>query len=271
MIDWRLACIVALAAAYACTARPSTTQDTARAQTSTVRTSEATVAASSASPIRSPALDSEPSLPPCSRIDPSVASGSSNVRNDIHVALVDSAWAGEAGDIGILLFKVEVQTGAKADTIPGIRAATMPGVSPAGKIHIIAFKSESNIPDDAEVYDPVPRTLTSCAFPDGLDSQHPSISPDALYVAYIGWDAARSGNFGVVKKWSDSTVLVETPLEPWYKDDVDYNGVRWRDATHVEFAYRSGQMKNRWIHAVVSVDDRNINVDSLSSQPSWAR
>ena len=159
------------------------------------------------------------------------------------------------------------------DTIPEIRVATLPGVSDAGKVHLIAFKRESNIPDDAEVYDPVTRSLTICNLPGEVEfsSQHASISPDARHVAYIGWDNEMGQNLGVVRRWADSAIVVKTPGEKFFNDDVDYNGARWLDSNHAEFAYRSGRAKNLWIHAVFSVEDRRVRVDSLSSQPAWAR
>jgi hypothetical protein len=187
--------------------------------------------------------------------------------------LVDSAWAGDAGDIGILLYRVEVRTAEARDTIPDVHVATLPGVSSAGKVHMIVFNDDSNIPSGGEIYDPVARTVTSCRLNGDVEfrSQHPTISPDARYVAYVGWDNEMTENFGVIRRRSDSDIIASSPAEPWFEDDVDHNGVRWTDSRHAEFAYRSGRAKDLWVHATVSVDDRKVTVDTLSSQPVWAR
>jgi len=268
-----LAATIVLGVAWACADKTRVKADTLAISDLSTRASPVATAVSSTVTGRgSGRSHDEPTAPACSAVDPSVAS-ESRQRTNVRVALIDSAWAGEEGDIGILLFGVEVQAGNSKDTIPGIRVATLPGVSDAGKVHLIAFKHESNMPDDAEVYDPAARELTICDLPLEIEvsSQHPTISPDARHVAFIGWNDGQQGNFGVVRRWADSTTVMKTPAEPWYHEEADFNGVRWRDAGHVEFAYRSGREKSMWIHAIVSVDDRKVTLDSLSSQPSWAR
>lgn len=274
MIAVRVAVAVVLLGVSACADKPRARLEASRIGDSSIQISPvATAISSTVTSGDSPRSRHEPNPPACSAVDPSVASDSPRQRTNVHVALVDSAWAGDEGDIGILLFSVEVQRAGSKDTIPKIRVATLPGVSDSGKVHLIAFKRESNIPDDAEVYDPVARTLTICDLPGEIEfsSQHPSISPDARHVAYIGWESEMTQNLGVVRKWADAAIVVKTPAETFFNDDVDYNGVRWLDSGHAEFAYRSGHTRNVWIHTIVSVDDRKMTVDSLSSQPSWAR
>jgi len=271
-------CQIALALAFGswgCADKTHGQHDTSHVAQQSIQISHVT-GTDSVSTVRRAPIDSddEPKVPSCAAVDPSIADSSDSQNSVVRVRLVDSAWAGEPGDIGILLFRVEVQSAASRDTVPLVRVATLPGVSSAGKVHLIGYNGDGNLPDDARVYDPRTRALTVCHLPLEIEvrSQYASISPDARHVAYISEDNAVSQNFGVVRKWSDTTLVVKTAPEPSHtSDEVDYNGARWLDANHAEFVYRSGRAKSLWIHATVSVADRKVTLDSLSSRPGWAR
>ncbi len=263
-----------VAASCACIDRTHAEHDTSRVGATAIQSSRVATADSArqGSSVPSDSNDKAKTFA-CAAVDPSIAD-SSRTRSDIRVRLVDSAWAGEPGDIGILLFRVEVQGATSRDTIAGVRVATPPGVSAAGKVHLIGYDGNGNLPDDARVYDPLTRALTECALPVEIEvgSQYASVSPDARHVAYIGGYDGVAQNFGIVRRWSDNALVVKTAPEPSHtSDELDYNGARWLDANHAEFVYRSGRAKSLWIHATVSVNDRKVTLDSLSSRPSWAR
>ena len=195
------------------------------------------------------------------------------------VALVDTTLEGDPGDIGATLYRIQVTTGSRTDTIPKVRTMMMPGVAPDGAVYLFSYSS-GGLLLSGNRYDPATRQLTDIQLPPGIELSGAEVatSPDARHIAYfspmMGHDM-----YGVIRSWPDGKLVAQTPTEPWFESDVDESGVRWLDANRAEFAYHSGRSippgstrsPNLWIDATVTLDPRSLKVDSLSSQPDWAR
>jgi hypothetical protein len=196
------------------------------------------------------------------------------------VALVDTSKEGDPGDIAVTRYRVRVTTATRIDTIPGVRTMTLPGVGTDGNVYLFAYDN-SGFLTHAYSYDPTTRKLTDIPVPPDIDefAAHLTVSPDARHVAYIAPDSATSYAVGRVRSWPAGKLIAQTPPEPRYEGDINYNDLRWIDADRVEFVYRSGRAIERsttgprelWIHAIVGVNAREVKVDSLASKPEWKR
>ena len=192
------------------------------------------------------------------------------------VALVDRSREGDPGDIAVTRYRVRVTTGTRTDTIPGVRTMTLPGVGADGNVYLFAYDNRGFL-SYAYSYDPTTRKLTDIPLPPDIDefAAHLTVSPDARHVAYIVRDSATTYAVGRVRSWPAGKLIAQTPPEPRYEGDINYNDLRWIDADHVEFVYRSGRAINTigprelWIHAIVEVNRREMKVDSLASRPEW--
>ena len=183
------------------------------------------------------------------------------------VALVDKTVEGEPGDVATTFYRIQVTTGAKIDTIPIVRTMTVPGVSADGIVHLISY-DEGGLLRSAHRYDPNTRHLTDIELPPDLKlSAKVAISPDARHIAYITYN--ETSNYGLVQSWPDGKAVAQTPAEPWFEAEVDFNAARWLDANRAEFVYRSGRAvaagstrsPDLWIHAIVTLDPRALKVD----------
>lgn len=200
------------------------------------------------------------------------------------VALVDMSREGDPGDIAVTRYRVRVTTGTRIDTIPGVRTMTLPGVGADGDVYLFAYDN-SGFLTHAYGYDPNTRRLTLVQIPPELNefSGHLTFSPDARHLAYIGLDSATSYPRGRVLSWPAGTLIAQTlpesPSGPRYESEIDNNELRWLDADRVELVYHSGRANERtptgvqelWIHAIVSVNTREVKVDTLVSKPEWTR
>ncbi len=187
------------------------------------------------------------------------------------VALIDTTMEGEPGDIGSTLYRIRVTTGTRIDTIPGVRTMTMPGVGADGKVYLFSY-DDGGFLLAAHQYDPNTRRLTQIQLPPdvGVSGAQIMTSPDARHIAYMTPPSSTSPPYGLVRSWPDGKLVDQTPAEPWREEEVDSRVVRWLDANRAEFLYASGRV-NRWIHAIVTLHPRAVKVDSLESQPEWAR
>lgn len=195
------------------------------------------------------------------------------------VALVDSSAEGDPGDVAVILYRVQVKSSTRTDTIPGARTMTLPGVGADGHVYFFAFDRDGFL-THAYSYDPDTRQLTDIQIPPDIEfnATHLTVSPDARYIAYIAPDSVTSYTHGRVLSWPAGSLVAQTPAEPGYDSEIDYNDLRWIDADRAEFVYHSGRAiepgaghRELWIHAMVAASTHEVRVDSLASKPEWNR
>jgi hypothetical protein len=186
------------------------------------------------------------------------------------VTLVDSADDGEPGDIAFPLYRAQVTIDGRTDTIPGVRTHVMPVVGSDGRVYLFGYESGGFL-RDGYIYDPGTRAITTLPTPTGAGAleSNMSISPDARHIAYVSSECATAGGCGVVRSWPDGELIAETPGQPWCEGDFVYNDVRWLDINRAEIVYCS--QHRFWVHAMVTVKPRFVQLDTLTSMPHWKR
>jgi len=193
------------------------------------------------------------------------------------LSLVDKTVEGDPADLSVDLYRVQIISSGGTQRIPGVRTKSLPTVGVDGSIYGFGY-DDSGVIQSAYRYDPEARKLTEIQLPPGVRilETHMAISPDARHIAYISTEVCASG---VVRSWPDGKLIAQTPAEPWFHSDNDYNDVRWLDAKHAEIVYRSGRAiaprpdrsRGLWVHAIVTVDTPAVKLDSLTSKPDWTR
>jgi hypothetical protein len=183
-------------------------------------------------------------------------------------------------DLSVTLYRIQVATESRTDTIPGVQTTTLPTVGADGNIYAFGY-DEGGIMLGAYRYDPETRKLAELQVPPGarMLETHMAISPDTRHIAYISTESCASG---MVRSWPDGKLIAQTPAEPWFRSDIDYNDVRWLDTNRAEIVYRSGRVietrpdgsrgsRGLWVHAIIAVDTPGVKLDSLLSKPDWKR
>jgi len=193
---------------------------------------------------------------------------------------VDSTLEGDPGDVGVTLYRIQVTTGSRIDTIPKVRTMMMPGVATDGAVYLFSY-SPGGLLESGNRYDPATRQLTDIQVPPEIELSGAEVatSPDARHIAYLSSPMMSHDIYGVIRSWPNGKLVAQTQTEPWFQSEADENAVRWLDANHAEFVYHSGRAippgstrsPNLWIHATVTLDPREMKVDSLPSQPEWGR
>lgn len=195
------------------------------------------------------------------------------------LTLVDSSDLGEPGDLAMPLYRVEVTTRGRTDTIPGVWTRELPAVGPDGEVYAFSHDRESHWIDKAYRYDPVTRRLSELELPPRIEFlvTQLALSPDARHIAYFSMDSLTSYSIGLVRTWPDGKLIVQTPADPGSDLEVETDAARWLDANHAEFVHQrrpevdpvTKTTRYRWIHAIVTVDARTTKVDTLDAKPAW--
>jgi len=187
------------------------------------------------------------------------------------VRLVDSLDEGGSGDVAFPTYRVEVTVGGRTDTIAGFRTDAAPVVGPDGRVYV--FGNDHGFVGDGYIYNPNTRAVETFPTPPGAGQleAHMSISPDARHIAYISTECVKPSGCGVVRSWPDGKLIAETPGGVWCEGDEDHYGVRWLDTNRAELVYCSQQARGFLLHAIVTVDSRQVLADSLRSKPDWMR
>jgi len=189
------------------------------------------------------------------------------------LALVDSTQLGDV--FSLIVYRLQVKSGERTDTLSGIRVMDLPVVGADGNLNGIAYDQHGEL-NSGYRYDPSARKLSLLPLPPNSDlyATHMTMSPDARHIAYMLADTATYAATGVVRSWPDTKLVAQTPTSTPFESEMDNRRVRWLDASRAEFVYTRAEPvpplkrpRETWIHAVVSADTHEIRVDTVDTEP----
>jgi hypothetical protein len=184
----------------------------------------------------------------------------------LSVRLVNSLPYTNELDNGILHY-LEIRRGKSVDTIRQIRTNLRPVISGDTAIygflydslgtmtHVFSYRVASEILDSL----PLPPD-----FQPGVSI--PSLAPDAHHVAYVVFDSTARG---VVRRWPDLAMVLETPTVQHMYGDALTGVAGWSDARTFEIHIVPNAVPMRWVRFRGSLDTQRFAVDTvpLQTQP----
>jgi hypothetical protein len=204
------------------------------------------------------------------RVDP--PGDSAAAQDSVSVALVDSVAAVQEMD-PVMLYRVEVRSGASVDTIPGVLVDTLPRVM-GGAVVGLAADSVEGAPNAAFRYDAATRRvqlvrLTGVA---AVWLGRPVLSPDGRYVAHaavVGDGTAHAE----VRSLPGGEVVARGPSAALPEAESLENLARWPapDAfeVYLQLAEGSGDGESgAWQRVRGRVPSGEVRVDTVTSLPA---
>ena len=97
------------------------------------------------------------------------------------------------------------------------------------------------------------------------------ISPDGLYIAYVGEDSTPSspGTYGIVRDLATRGVVIKGPGGGGCDCDEDFNHARWFAPDSFEIAVAHTSTGSAWQRISGRASTRRIHVDTLKEEPDW--
>jgi len=183
------------------------------------------------------------------------------------VQLVDSV-AYDEGD-GETFRRVEVRTGVRVDTVPGVLTLELPLVVGS---RLLGFRYDGDTAGAFE-YDLETRTVKRDSLPRDLHPffSAPAFSPDGRHIAYVVVPGDETG-YAVARTWPGLELVwrsaaVRVPAT----DAAGGNQVRWLSPDTAEVLAETGYSTDEaWYHVVGSVRRRAVvSADTLRARPRW--
>lgn len=183
------------------------------------------------------------------------------------VQLVDSvAWENEM-DSGAL-HRVEVRTGTRVDTIPGVLTAELPLV--LGGSRVLGFGYREGDVVDAFEYDARRRRVAHRELPGDLNAfSTPVFSPDGLHVAYLVAPGDGTG-FAIARTWpGKAEVWRGNPIAIPATDACCVSRVRWLSPDEAEVYIESDPGDEPvWLRVRGSIRQKSVvATDTMPAPP----
>ena len=190
--------------------------------------------------------------------------------------MIDSASAAswDATEDSTFVYRLEVASRTRADTIPGVITPLPIMSGDTLVIGLLQVSEDSSAPqrrmfrlrvaDGALELRPIP--------PDVWAYFHDLVvSPDGRYLAYVAEDpiAVDTGTFAIVRDLNTDRIVARGPSGGGCDCDVDSNYARWLPPDSFEIAVSHAATRSGWQLVSGRASTGRVHVDTLRREPAW--